>query len=299
MKISFIVKGLIKKKAKLLEEIKTFFPGSQVFETSHAGHAVELAANAVKANFTHIIAVGGDGTLSEVVNGMASTGNDSLPVLGLLSYGTANDFSKTAGLDGSVKQLKELLFKNSVSKIDIGHVKFLGMDRLPAERFFINIGDIGIGGYIVENINKSKKKLGADMTFFLETLKGLFRYKKTKVKCRFNGFEWEGNTLSIVIANGKYFGSGLCISPDSTITDGKFGIVILGNVTVIDYLKNLSKIKRGEKMQHAEVFYKEANEIDIIPEESSCSIDLDGEFIGYAPATFKIIPARINFLINQ
>ena len=297
MKIAFIIKGLIKNKFRLTEEIMDPFPAAEIFETKQAFHAVELAKNVVENNFTHIIAVGGDGTLSEVVNGMALSGKENLPVLGLLSYGTANDFSKTTKLYGSISQLKNLIENNSTRKIDIGNVKFTGKNQMPEERYFINIGDIGIGGQIVENINTGKKIFNADMTFFLETLKAMFSYKRSKVKCRCKEFNWEGKTLSMVIANGKYFGSGLCIAPDAELSDGKLNMVILGDVTIVDYLKNLSKVKRGEKIIDPEVFYKEANEIEIIPLESKCPIDLDGEFIGYAHATFKIIPGKIDFLM--
>lgn len=297
MKIYFIIKGLIKTK-RLFKEIKNFFPEAEIFETTYASHAVELARNAAEKNCSHLIAVGGDGTLSEVVNGMVLSRKEKFPVVGLLTYGTANDFSKTVGIDGSIGQLKKLIEKNSIQKIDIGNVKFTGKNNKPEERFFINIADIGIGGYIVENINKSNKIFGADATFFIETLKAMFSFKRTKVKCICSEFQWEGKTLSMVMANGKYFGSGLCIAPNAVLSDGKFSIVVLGDVTIFDYLKNLSKVKRGEKIIHPEVFYKEANEIEIIPLESNCPIDLDGEFIGYAPAKFKIIPGKVDFLME-
>lgn len=296
MKIIFIVKGLLRNKTSLIQEIKTNFRGSEIVETTRAFHAVELAKNAVEENYSHLIAVGGDGTLSEVVNGMLLSGREHLPVLGLLAFGTANDFSKTAGLNGSITQLKNLIEKNEHTKIDIGQIRFTDVNQKPAERYFINIADIGIGGCIVENINKSKKLLGANGTFFMETLKAMFSYRRTKVKYSSEEFQWEGKTLSMVIANGKYFGSGLCIAPDASLSDGKFGTVILGDVTIIDYLRNLSGVKKGKKIINPEVFYKKTSALEIIPMEASCPIDVDGEFIGYAPALFKVLPKKIDFL---
>ena len=297
MKTAFIIKGTLKAKP-LFKELESNFSAYAIFETKRAAHAIELAKDAVEKNYTHIIAVGGDGTLSEVVNGMLLSGKKNLPVLGCLSYGTANDFCKTARLNGTVRQLKNLIEKNSVKKVDAGKVSFTDKNGNSAERYFINIGDIGIGGCIVENINNSSKILGANGTFFLETVKTLFTYKKTRMKCRCEEFEWEGKTLSMVMANAKYFGSGLCIAPDAKLDDGKFSIVVLGDVTIIDYLKNLNKLKRGEKFIHPEIFYKETNEIKITPLEGKVPIDLDGEFIGYAPAIFKVVPAKINFLME-
>lgn len=306
MKVAFIVKGLIKKKEYVFSEIRKFFPEEEIFETAHAGHAVDLARICVAENYSHIIAVGGDGTLSEVVNGMLLQEREKLPFLGLLTCGTANDFSKTVRLHGkeseSISRLKNLIEKNSIKKIDIGNIRFTGKSGEPGERYFINIADIGIGGYIVEKINKSHKIFGPDATFFIETLKAMFAYRRTRVKCVFKessggaDFRWEGKTLSLVVANGKYFGSGLCIAPDAELSDGKLNMVVLGDVTIMDYLKNLGKVKRGEKIIHPEVFYRETEQVEIIPMESKCPVDLDGEFIGYAPATFEILPGKINFL---
>lgn len=297
MKIAFIAKGTIKNQ-KINKELSNTFANSEIFETKSAGHAIELAKNAVEKNFTHIIAIGGDGTLSEVVNGMMLAAKEKLPALGCLPFGTANDFVKTAKINGNFSQLSNLIEKNSIKKIDVGKVFFTDKNGNSAERYFINIGDIGIGGFIVENINNSRKILGANGTFFLETLKAMFTYKRTKVKCKCNEFEWEGKTLSMVMANGKYFGSGLRIAPDAELSDGKFGIVILGDLTVLDYLKNINKLKRGEKIIHPQVFYRETNEIEITPLENKCPIDLDGEFIGYAPAIFRILPQKISFLME-
>ncbi len=127
----------------------------------------------------------------------------------------------------------------------------------------------------------------------------MLTYKRSYVKFNSDEFRWDGKTLSMVIANGKYFGSGLCIAPDALISDGKFSIVILGDVTILDYLKNIHKVKKGIKITHPEVFYKQSEEVEIIPVESVCPIDVDGEFIGYAPARFTVIKGRINFLMDK
>lgn len=296
MNIAFIVKGLIKNKISVISEIRQSFPAAEISETLRPYHAMELAKSAAENNFTHIIAVGGDGTLSEVVNGLMNSSNAAIPTVGLLSCGTANDFSKTAKLEGTLEHLKRIIKNNYSKKTDIGYIKYTDLNGKEAERYFINIADVGIGGYIVENINKSPKTLGPGMTYLMETLKAMFLYKRTRIRCESREFSWEGKTLSMVIANGKYFGSGLCIAPEAMLENGKLNIVILGNVTIPDYLKNLGKVKKGEKLIHPEVKYYQTEEIKIIPMEDKCPIDLDGEFIGYAPATFKIIPGKIPFL---
>lgn len=298
MKIAFILKGLIKNKKNLRKEINSFFQDAVIYETAYANHASELASNAVKNNYTHVIAVGGDGTLNEVINGILESGSEILPLIGVLSYGTANDFTKTVKLAGSLQEIKSLIEKKSERIIDAGKVSYTDREGKQAERFFINIGDIGIGGYIVENINNSSKFLGADLTFFTETVKAMFTYKRTRVRCECDGFSWEGKTLSMVMANAKYFGSGLCIAPEASLQDGLLNLVILGDVTIADYLKNINRIKRGEKINHPEVHYNTCREIYIIPLEGKCPIDLDGEFIGYAPARFRIVPAKIRFLME-
>ena len=112
-------------------------------------------------------------------------------------------------------------------------------------RYFINIADAGLGGYVANTLNKSKKLLGPNFTYFQAIIKGIIRFKKPLVNIKIGNITYEGKLMSIAICNGTTFGSGLIISPEAILDDGKFHITLLGDVTLLDYFKNLKKLKKG------------------------------------------------------
>ncbi len=297
MRIAFIVKGNIKNKHGFYNDAtiikQTYlFESFDIFETTQKKQAIELAQ---KASLTHnyLIAVGGDGTLNEVLNGIMKT--DKRPILGHLQYGSANDFSRTAKLTDA-KQLVNLIGKQQQKLIDIGELINSNEDGKEQKKYFINIADAGIGGHVVEKVNKSKKRMGSNFTF-LKAITGSFvTYEQSEVHCIADTFTFKGKVLSVAVANGKYFGSGICIAPDAKLNDGWFNVTIIGNINMLLYATKLNKLKKGKKIEHPEIHYYKAKEIEIKPIELSCALDMDGEFAGYAPVKIKILPKAIYFL---
>jgi diacylglycerol kinase (ATP) len=127
-------------------------------------------------------------------------------------------------------------------------------------------------------------------------IKTLLSYRNQLVNAKTEEFVYEGKVKNFVIANGKYFGSGMGIAPDAEINDGKFAIVILADVTLFHFLKFSATLKKCKKVIHPQVMYKTAEEITIDSMSSPQPIDMDGEFIGYTPMSIKIQPQIITFL---
>ncbi len=293
-KVGFILNGNNHRKKKFYKELalvrkKLKNLEFNVIETTAQGHATSLAFEFVKEGFTHIIGVGGDGTLNEVINGIMRH-EDPKVVLGVLPYGTANDFVKTIKLPANMVDLFEAVIQEQSTTIDIGVIE---LER--RRHYFLNIADIGIGAEVVKRVNGSTKFFGSNFTFFSSILRTFLSYKNQEIKCHTNDWVYEGKTNSLVMANGKYFGSGMCIAPKADLQDGQFSVVISGDISVKDYLKNVKKIKRGEELSHPKVEYRSASRLDLTSMES-CGIEADGEFIGYLPASISVIPKKINLL---
>jgi len=309
--IAFIVNGTLKRRHAFYRQAKAMralrdFRQVEFFESNYAGHMEALTKEAVRDGFTYIIAVGGDGSLNEVVNGLmqAATANGEpderllgATGLGVVPLGTGNDFVKTAGLEGGLSQLNELLENRSTVKIDIGRLEYRDAEQQAAGRWFVNITDVGIGGLVARKISQSGKWLGSNLTYFKSITESFLSYKKTRVRCYNHQFEWEGKLLSLVMAKGKYFGSGLCIAPGAKLDDGEYFVVILGDVSILDYLLNLSKVRAGKLLDHPQVFYHAFPEMTVEGLEGPCEIDMDGEFIGYTPARFSLLARKVNFLM--
>jgi diacylglycerol kinase family enzyme len=165
-----------------------------------------------------------------------------------------------------------------------------------ASRYFINIADVGIGGVAAKMLNKSSRLLGASFTYHKVILQSFFSYKPVKIALKSADYSWNGEILSLCMANGRYFANGMCIAPEANISDGKIQLVIMGKVSILDYILNLSKIKRGIALEHPEVTYVKVDSCTIEAEELTCPIDMDGEFVGYAPLQLSIKKHSLMFL---
>ena len=258
-------------------------------------HAVEISKEATKNGCSHLIAVGGDGTLHEFINGILQSdlSTNGYPIIGLLPYGSANDFARTAGISNSLEELLQLIQSNTTQEIDLGKVVF---PQKKETHYFINVSGIGLGALVIQKLERSSNSLSPSLNYFLYIVKGFISYTKKKASVTSDSRHWRGKLLQMVVANGSFFGNGICATPDAKLGDGQFQIAIFGNLSIWDYLKNLVKLKTGVKIKHPEVSYYTTKEI-LIESSDSCGIEADGEYLGLAPATINVQPKAISFLM--
>ncbi|MEZ5006706.1 MAG: diacylglycerol kinase family lipid kinase [Chitinophagales bacterium] len=316
-KVAFLINKVIKRYRQIVSDIEAEFMYStdcKLFISEKAGHIKELASEAVREGYDYLIVVGGDGTINEVINGMTSRykvkeelSSDSFDwqaiqkiKIGLLPAGSGNDFARYHQLKYDIKYLKFLIEKDKVKPLDVGYTTFNNQQNQQVERFFSNITDVGMGGHTVQHMDRHKVGwLGSNLNYTKAILSSFITYDKSTIKWTSDQASWQGKIMSMVVANGKYFGSGLAVAPDAKMDDGKFTLVTLGNITMLDYLQNLGKVKKGEPIVHKEVSYTEAKEVTIEPlDGKELPIDMDGDFVGYCPMTLKCITKSISFLIN-
>ena len=302
-KIAFILHGKIRGKKSIKESLTERFTVDYIvnfYETAHPRHAEGLTMQALNDGCDFMIAVGGDGTLNEMVNGFLKSGGRTKfnTVLGVLPYGTGNDFARGLGILRSIDQLSSLLKQNSPALIDAGCMEFQLPDSSVKIHYFDNIADLGIGADVVVQVNGvhlRKKILGGTLTFFLAVLITFFTYKHKKIKVSWDGFSWEGRVLSVVVANGRYFGSGLGIAPDARQDDGLFEVVIFADLSIIDYLKHYATVRKAKHVIHPEAHYYRVNELSVEPVGNLAIVEADGEIAGQAPVIYKCLPAACRF----
>lgn len=299
--IAFIIHGKIRKRHGVIRQIESTFHGNYKLSflvSEYKGHSIELACKAAE-EADYIICLGGDGTINEVANGVmqAKERNKGISIkVGVLPFGTGNDFIKTSKGPDSLTGIKKLIDKNVSKEIDLGLVQFQNKSGETSSRYFINITDIGLGGVVVQRIGKYSKILSPGLAYLVVIVKTLLTYRNQPIKVAADEFTYEGKVKNFVIANGKYFGSGMGIAPDAEIDSGKFEVVILEEGNLLDFLKLSSAFKKCKKVNHPQVSYKSAKEITIVSASAPQPIDLDGEFIGYTPMNVKIQPKTITFL---
>lgn len=299
IKVLFIAHGKSNRLKKIEKQLlQNHFPEFQLIKTSKASEAVNIAYDN-SLDYSHIVAIGGDGTLHEVINGvMGRIGEEKGPVIGFMPGGTANDFAKSLNFPNSINSLAKAIEANNLSSCDIGIINYHTESGEKKNRWFINIADAGIGAMVVNEVNLQPKLWGPNIAFFRAIIKSFRKYRNVPVHCEADEWKWEGRMKMIIAGNGKYFGSGLCIAPHAIVNDGKLAITIGADISTMDYIKYLPILKKGGRINHTQLFYKEARSLKITSSET-CAIEADGEWLGYTPVEIKLLPQRLRFLTSS
>lgn len=319
MKVAFLINGIAKHKEVILSEVRkkcqSLFEYG-IYESTYRGHLERMATEVVGKGYDHLISIGGDGTLNEVLNGVvasfeyATRHHEDIEMrydwkglsnikIGMYPAGTGNDFARTTKSKPNIDFITSLITKGQHRLTDIGWSSFRNIEQTNvSERFYINIADIGMGGEAAWRINekRSSRLLGPRLIYHQAVLHTFFTYKKKAVRCFNDHFEWSGKVMSVVAANGNYFGGGLGIAPHANTTSGQLGVVILGDVSVWDYVKHLRTIQKCQKVVHPEISYYLFDRFSIDSLEQSMPIDMDGELVGYTPVHFCKLREKVAFL---
>jgi len=270
--------------------------------TERAMHAADLTRKALETGHDLVIAVGGDGTINEVVNGFflpPMAGVEPRPVkpgaaLGLLPRGTGGDLRKTMGLDGDLFRSAQRL-KGERRPADVGRVEYTGDDGQPAARYFMNVGEVGVGAKVVDIANASSKFLGGKLTFAISSLRALVGWRDLAVRASFDGEPAQDlSVTTLAVANGRYFGGGMMVAPEAKIDDGLFHITIWSGFTLADFLLKSGAMYDGSHTRFKGTKTRTARTVRLEPGSGEpVSIEVDGERIGRLPATFTVLPGAL------
>jgi YegS/Rv2252/BmrU family lipid kinase len=261
--------------------------------------AAELAAKALKEGAQLVIAVGGDGTINEVVNGFFEKDELINPDahLAILNTGTGGDFRKTFGLPADLDQCVARIAQGTTRKIDIGRLTFVADDGKEARRYFDNIASFGLSGAVDRAVNRAgvSKLLGGSFAFLCATLTTAIRYKAPPVRIATDqGFDEVVNVGTAAVANGRYFGGGMMMAPKAEPDSGHFDIVIMRDTKFSDLFKGSGKLYEGKHLDDPKVMYFHARSLTATPLGAEpVLLDIDGEAPGRLPARFDILPSAI------
>ncbi len=280
---------------KLEKLIKKKFGVCDFEITNSQGHGIILTTEALRKGYEMIVAVGGDGTVNEVVNGFFDEGKAVVakPVLGVISAGTGADYVKSIGQPKSTDEMIAFLSGRETRSVDIGHITFKTLDGLSQQRYFANIAGCGLPGELVDEISKMPRTFGGRVAYLLGLAKALRRHQNRYITIEIDDAEpIRKKALCAVVANGQYFGSGMHIAPDAIIDDGWLDFVLIGDVKVTELLRHLPQLYMGNIRNHPQVEVYRAKKVSIASEESVL-LDCDGEQPGVLPATYRILPKAL------
>ena len=250
-----------------------------------------LAQAASEARDSLLVVVGGDGTVNEVVNGVAGAGTEA--EIAILPAGTGEDFGGTHGIPDRFDDAVRVVLGGETRSIDVGRVQFAD----GGQRFFANVGSAGMSGAVARRANSMTKALGGRVTFFYALTREFLAWQNTQVTVEVEGgVRREGPMHDVIVANGRFHGGGMKLAPDASQDDGLFDVVLIGDVNKLDFLTTAPKLYSGRYLSHPKVELLRSSTVEISAAEP-LPLEVDGEPIGTTPARFEIVPAALRLRV--
>ncbi len=288
---------------KIASELNQHFGSFKPEFTSTSGEAVQIAADAARKGARLIIACGGDGTVSEVANGILSSGKAA--ELGILPSGTGGDFRRTLKIPARAADAAKILHDGRTRLLDVVSVTFTNRTGEHDTRYFLGVASFGMSADVIARVkagDKSKQPLKLPkwvtgrLAFGKAMAETALKSKPTRVVVQLDDdIERHMTVANLCIANARYFGGGMKIAPDAKLDDGKLDVISIGDIGAARILANAPRLYLGAHLGIPEVGHALARKVTAraLNPEHQIELELDGELPSYLPATFQIVPGAL------
>lgn len=271
---------------EVLEKLEVAGYETSCHATTCEGDATLAAKNAVERGFDIIIAVGGDGTLNEVVSGVSPFENR--PKVGLIPMGTTNDFARAVHIPRNIDEAVDIIIQGDTLPVDVG--------LLNGERYFINIA---AGGRITEltyEVPSKMKTMLGQLAYYLKAVEMIPSIKASHMRIEYDGEVFDGDAMMFLCGLTNSVGGFEKLAPDASINDGYFTLIVLKKVSLPEFIQLAAMALRGEHLNDDRVIYKKASVVKVTT-ENEVHLNLDGEYGGDAPATFENLKRHIDIFV--
>ena len=255
----------------------------EIAETKFPGHGETLSADACKKGFNHIISVGGDGTLLEVINGVA--GEDVC--VGIIPCGTGNDFSRSLGLPEKLNEQLKAIHSGKSKRVDLGKAN---------GKYFINVFSFGIDALITQETQKIKKYLPGTFAYVAATIKILMTYRPVEIHMETDETVFKGEVMLVAFGNGQYYGGGMKITPEASLDSGDFQVCIVKALGKRQFIRLFPKVFGGKHIECVEVETSRAKTIKV-ESKDRVLLNADGDIVGECPVEICIFPGSIQIIV--
>jgi YegS/Rv2252/BmrU family lipid kinase len=281
------IEGVLREKLGSFDAVFTDGPNRATALTREALDRYELIA-----------VLGGDGSVNEVVNGFIEDDRLLRPdvAFGVIPCGTGADFVRTLGIPRDFAGAAERLVNGTEREVDIGKVVYRRPDGSEGVRYFVNEAEIGMGGAVCEEVNRSSKRWGGRLSFLRAILVTMVRYPNQEIELSLDGAPAERVIINNVwLANGKYSGGGICCAPRARLDDGLLDIVLIKGGSLIKRFLGIPALRSGAFARTADVVYRTAKLVEATS-EALVPVETEGEPIGTLPARFEILGDRLRVI---
>jgi diacylglycerol kinase (ATP) len=267
-------------------------------ETEGPGHATELARQAVLDGRRFVVAVGGDGTVHEVVNGLVDAGTGEVrgddPVLGIVAGGTGCDLTRTFGLDRPPEVVARHLEGDQTVPLDLGRVHLVGSSGDRRTVLFANIAEAGYGGLVTALANRLPRRLGT-ARYALAIVGAVARFRLVHTTVTVDQGTTSEPMSNVIVANGQFFGGGLHVAPRALPYDGRFNVQVWQGKP-LDVLRAGPELRKGTHLARSDVREWQSTTVEV-DGERPLLIEADGEVLGTTPATFDLLPGVLRLKV--
>lgn len=258
------------------------------------GHLGELARGAVADGATLLVVVGGDGTVNEVVNGIADL--EEQPEVAIISRGTGWDFIRTFRIPRRIEDAVEVALRGETRLVDLGRVSYRAWDGDDAHAVFANVASAGMSGAAAQRANATTKVFGGKAAYLWAALAVLARWSPGELRVTVDAESRTARMYDVVVANGRYFGGGMEICPGAASDDGLFDVLTIGDLSKRDLMMTMPKAYRGKHLPHAKAEVLRGRVVTVDSDEP-VPVELDGEQPGTTPVRFEILPGRLKLRV--
>lgn len=297
---------------RLLKERGVMFHGTK---TGNAGNAAELSFDACMAGYRRFIAVGGDGTVHDVLNGIAAyvewcaeygrkvTFGDF--TLGVIPLGSGNDWIRSHGLERSVEKAVDVIAEGNTGLQDVVKVSLLDPDALPYEReisvsYMVNVGGVGIDARVCERVNALKRRgKGGKLIYASSLLKVLSKRVPAYAKVICDGTQvFDGPYLSIAFGLGRYSGGGMRQTPLAQFDDGLLDMTLIPEIALHRIVCEAPRLFTGSFHKVPELTICKGKVIVVLPYGDGAPepVEVDGEVVGKSPVRLEVMADQINVM---
>jgi len=268
--------------------------------TTAPSHAIELAREAVAGGARLVVAVGGDGTLHEVANGVLDAGVPDAAV-GYVGQGTGGDLRRTLGLEHRLDAYVQAIASGRVKRVDAGRLKYRAHDGTTKTRWFVNILSAGMGGLVDQYVSETTKALGGKAAYFWASTRALAACQRGRLRCDVSlagdTHQRQVDTYMIAICNGRYFGSGMHVAPMAKPDDGRFEVVSMDAPGKLAFAAFSRRIYEGKHLSAPTVQHFGCDRIAIDIENERARgvflLDVDGEPLGGLPIEVELVKGAL------
>jgi YegS/Rv2252/BmrU family lipid kinase len=217
------------------------------------------------------------------VNGVAGLDAE----LAVIPAGTGQDFGRTHGIPARFDDAVRVVIAGRTETIDLGRATYEG-----GERYFANVGSVGMSGAVARRANSMSKALGGRATFYYALTREFLGWRNTDVTVTFDSGDRRGPMHDVIVANGRWHAGGMKLAPDARADDGLFDVVLIGDVSKLDFVTTSPKLYSGGHVGHPRVEVVRTAAV-AVEAARPLPIELEGEPVGTTPARFEIVPGAL------